>query len=223
MIDPPTDPTSQRGKPIPITQPTVLVVEGPGDDKLFFERLLEIMQIPNVDVVPMDGTSGLDGVLEILAKEAFVTKKVRSIGIIRDANTNRQCTVKNVREALHKHGLPVPEDEMVSVGTHPQVCFLLMPGKGKQGMLEDLCLKSVKDEPAMRCVEQYFDCLERQSVPLPPRKELSKAKVHAYLSSKTNPSVALGRAATYDYWPWDHPAFEEVKQFLTTVCGITSS
>ncbi len=223
MSDPPTDPTSQRRKPIQITQPTVLVVEGPGDDKLFFERLLEIMQIRNVDVVPMDGTSGLDGVLEILAKEAFVTKKVRSIGIIRDANTNRQRTIKDVREALHKHGLAVPEDEMVPVGTHPQVCFLLMPGKGKHGMLEDLCLESVGDDPAMPCVKEYFDCLKRKSVPLPPRKELSKEKVHAYLSSKPDPSVALGRAATHDYWPWHHPAFEEVKQFLRTVCGITSS
>jgi hypothetical protein len=132
---------------------------------------------------------------------------------------------------------------------------MILPGDGREGMLEDLCLESVADDPAIPCLEEHFRCLEEQleagAFPGNPSKarvraflasmewleeahfeylqehleehlsELpdapSVAKIHAFLASRYKPDLDLGIAAKEGYWQLDHPAFAQVKQFLSTL------
>jgi hypothetical protein len=48
-------------------------------------------------------------------------------------------------------------------------------------MLEDLCLESVSEDPAMLCVDEYFRCLEERLEMLP--RNPSKARVRGFLAS----------------------------------------
>ncbi len=122
-------------------------------------------------------------------------------------------------------------------------------------MLEDLCLKSVEDDPAMECVQEYFDCISDKLDDLP--KNISKAKaraflasrefledehfemigeclrggisddnfvenlsassvarIHLFLASRYKPDLRLGEAAKVGYWPFDHPSFGSLIEFL---------
>lgn len=80
-------------------------------------------------------------------------------------------------------------------------------------MLEDLCLASVADDPAMRCVDKYFRCLEEQNLV---QKEIAipKARLHAFLASRERPGLRLGEAAEKNDIPLHSPVFEPVVNFL---------
>jgi hypothetical protein len=83
------------------------------------------------------------------------------------------------------------------------------------GMLEDLCLRAIAQDPAMLCVEQYFECLQQAGLSLP--DNMSKAKVQAFLASRRKAGLRLGEAAEKGYWPWDAEAFGRVKDFLQQI------
>lgn len=83
-----------------------------------------------------------------------------------------------------------------------------------RGALEDLCLAAVAGDPAMACVEGYFECLDSRGM-LP--RQISKGKLHAFLASRETPGRRLGEAAKAGDWPWDSDAFDGVKAFLRTV------
>lgn len=79
-------------------------------------------------------------------------------------------------------------------------------------MLEDICLKAVAQDPAMFCVEQYFQCLQQQGLSVP--SNTSKAKVQVFLASRPEAGKRLGEAAQAGYWPWDDEAFAQATTFL---------
>ncbi len=90
---------------------------------------------------------------------------------------------------------------------------MILPNEKDRGMLEDVCLKSIKDDPVFLCLEEYFECVKKKLGAIP--SNMSKAKVHAFLASRERPDLRLGEAAQCEYWPFDNPAFTPIKQFLT--------
>ena len=83
-----------------------------------------------------------------------------------------------------------------------------MPGDSDKGMLEDLCLKSIENEPINNCIDTYFECIGEKP------KELSKAKILCYLASKTPLVYSIGLAAHKGYWDFEAEQFKELKDFL---------
>jgi len=64
-------------------------------------------------------------------------------------------------------------------------------------------------------VEQYFECLQQEELPLP--DNISKAKVQVFLASRCKAGLRLGEAAQAGYWPWDDQAFRQVRDFLQQI------
>jgi len=95
---------------------------------------------------------------------------------------------------------------------NPKTAVLILPNASTPGMLETLCLESVATDPTIHCVEQYFDCLQKQGITLP--SNITKARAHAFLSSKPKPDLLVGQAANAGYFPLNHQAFDHVKKFL---------
>ena len=120
--------------------------------------------------------------------------------------------------------LSVPERLLVSTGSNPQVIVMILPDGTSPGMLEDLCLQAVTADPgtgpAMNCVGKYFECLESQAIP--PPNNMSKARVHTYLASRPEPDLRLGEAAQEGYLPWNDPTFNQVRQFIEMLAGVSS-
>lgn len=195
---------------ITITQPNVLLVEG-DEDKVFFEALIKHLHLQDIQILPIGGKEKLRRNLRALVKTPGFTK-VTTLGVVRDADTDPNAAFQSVRDTLQAVNLPAPERPLAPVGHSPRVAVMILPGESAPGMLEDLCLEAVVQDPAMLCVEQFFECLQQEKLSLP--DNMSKAKVQVLLASRRKAGLRLGEAAQAGYWPWDAKAFEQMRNFL---------
>ena len=236
-----------------ITKPKLLLVEGKDEVELF-EKLLTDLGLVDVDIRDIMGKTKYRKNIEALPRLSGFGE-VTSVGIVTDADKQPKGTFDSVCDALGAAGLPKPTAPLQPVGDAPQVMVMILPDGETPGMLEDLCLESVADDPAMSCVEEYFRCLEGRleagALPGNPSKARVRAflaamewleeahfdhlqkhlgeylpdlpaapsvsKVHTFLASRYKPDLDLGIAAKEGYWRLDHPAFAQVKQFLSTL------
>jgi hypothetical protein len=195
-----------------IEQPHLLLVEGI-DDAKFFEALLEHLNLKDIEIWPIGcGRKFKEGLRLLTMLSGF--ERVISVGIIRDADNDPVAAFDSVSQALRDNGLSAPNSYgRRSTGT-PITCIMIMPdGLNSQGMLESLCLRAIKDDPAMPCINAYFDCLSKCNI-FQRTVDEDKAKVHAYLASKYKPDKRLGESALANYWPFDNGIFDEAKRFL---------
>lgn len=192
-----------------IEQPNLLVVEGK-EDLLFFDAIIKHMNLQGIQIIPIGGKQKLQHSLRALVNTPGFYK-VGSLGIVRDADSNWNDSFKSVCSALRSAGLPAPKFPLMPANGNPRVAVLILPGSGKPGMLEDLCLEAVMHDPAMKCVKAYFQCLDKQGITV---SNLAKAKIQAFLASRKEAGKRLGEAAQAGYLPLDHDVFEEVRAFL---------
>lgn len=198
---------------IRLQKPKLLVVEGK-DDECFFCALVESLGIDNIQVAGVGGKNQFRSQLQAIVKDDDF-KNVISLGVIRDANSSPNDAFKSVRGVLNAVGLTAPKRPLISTKGRPKVTVMIIPSFVKGGALEDLCLESIVDNPALTCVNQYFECLDSQDIDLP--KDLSKAKIRVFLSSREDPTLPLGISAQKGYWPLDSKAFATVKGFLKSL------
>lgn len=198
-------------QPKTLTHSKQLLVEG-RDGVAFFAALLNQLGQREIQIQNFGGITELRPFLKALRNEPGFEEIVTSLGVIRDAETNPQGAFQSVRDALRASGLPASEKPEVVESGSPQTVVLILPNASTPGMLETLCLESVANEPAINCVDHYFDCLNQQTGFSP--NNVFKARLHAFLSAKPKPGLRVGDAASAGYFPWDHPAFDHIKQFL---------
>lgn len=201
----------EKKETIQIEKAHILIVEG-RDEELFFSALIEDIDLSSIQIMPIGGKTKLPFRLDALKKTPGFETVVSSLGIIRDANENPNDAFKSVCGALKKVNLDVPTKPLKLTKGRPQIIISIMPDFTECGMLEDLCLRAVEQNPAIICVNNYFECLKNQGLPLP--KNISKAKMHVFLASRKEACKRLGEAAQAGYFPWSHSSFDHVKKFL---------
>jgi hypothetical protein len=185
-----------------------LQLQAPGGKRKFMH-----VRVGGIDVVEV-GKDEFGAMLNALVSNKAL-RKVGSIGVVRDADRSASKAFEDVRRALGQAGLAAPKFRMRPAGRSPRVTVMIMPGSAHKGCLEDLCLRSVEAEPLMSCVRDFIACAER-STKSPPRN-LSKAKVQAYLAAMEHDNLRLGFATKKGIWPLDRKAFDQVKRFLSAV------
>lgn len=199
--------------PKKISKSRVIITEG-REDELFFDALINYLTLNDIQILPIGGKTELRKYLRALIKVSGFDE-IKSLGIARDANSDPRAALQSVRDALRSIGLPAPERTLIPFGDKPKVVIMIFPDENTRGMLEDLCLQSVIQDPAMFCVDQYFQCLQQRGMNLP--SKMSKAKVQVFLGSRPEPGKLLGVAAQAGYWPFDVEAFAQVKIFLRII------
>lgn len=204
----------------------VILVEGTHDGHLL-EALLAQQDIGGLAVLPAQGWTRFRDKLKALVNSDEFLTGIRTLGIVRDADSSADDAFASVIGALQGLGLPAPgEPGLIASGDRPapagaqvkplRVGVFIMPGGGSSsGQIEDLCLHSVKEHPAIECVGRLFDCLREKDIPLP--RNVSKARVHAFLSTMPVPDKHLGTAAKEGYWDFTHEAFDELRAFLRSL------
>ena len=214
--------TDPKDDPAPIKSKKLLAVEGK-DEENFFDALLKHMNITDFDIRRVGGKDQFKNKLPALKNvsgflNADGSPFVTHLAIIRDENDdNAFASVTNILKKegfthLKKHG-------QFSKG-NPKVGVFIMPGETVEGtMLEDLCLKTVENHPAMKCVDEFSSCVS--ALPTSP-KNISKAKVHVFKAQvflATQPEVvdSVGLGAQKKYWNFNSPALDELKQFLSNL------
>jgi hypothetical protein len=214
MILEETDPTAVETGWV-LKCPILLLVEGK-DDKAFFEALInhefDSGVLQRIQVIILKDNTKWKRKLKIISGRPEFKDIVSSLGLVRDADDDPTTTFQSVCDALNDNGLPVPKNPVVSVGDRPKVSVLILPKENESGELEDLCLESVKDDPAVPHVEQYFRYLDDAKLSLP--NKLCKPKVQVFLASRPRIIDGLRMAAKAGCWPWENEAFRHVKIFL---------
>lgn len=204
--------SSKYMTPIQITEPKILAVEGK-DEKHFFEALINNLNLSNIQILDIAGKQNFKYRLEVVAISPMFFQVI-SLGVVRDADTDPIGAFQSVCAALRRARLPVPTTAWQFCAGTPRVIVMIMPDGTSPGMLEDLCLRSVGQQTTMRCVNQYFTCLNSQGINPHSTLALSKAKVQTYLASKRETGTPLGIAALKGYWPLGNPSFAQVTNVL---------
>jgi len=207
-------PTIPTKVPAKIECNKVLLVERDDEVRLFEELIKFMGWTPNVDIQmrKINGKDNRDEFEVFLNDPGFPI--VKGYAIIRDADTNAGSALQSVRKLLSDQGQPcsMESSEFESNG-ELTVGIFIMPGHAKTGMLEDLCLLSVKDHPVMPHVEGFMSRVQETMQDNAPKNE-SKAKTQAFLSAMHKPVPHLGVAAQCGYWPFDKEAFSNIREFI---------
>lgn len=196
-----------------IIEPNLIIGEGI-DEKRFLDALAKQLKLEKYQILPIGGKDLIHANLKIL-KVSPDFPIVKNLSILRDADNDAKAAFDSVCRALRNAKLPVPLRQLEPTPDIPYVRVMILPGGESPGMLEDLCLQSVSNDASISCLDQFFECLRSKQIHT---QNDAKARLQAFLSSREKPGLRLGEAAEKGYWPWDHVAFSEIKEFLRTTC-----
>ena len=167
--------------PKTIQKPKVVVVEG-HDEVQFVGALVLFLGLKDIQIERMNGRDNLGPTIkELLVRPGHA--RLVSIGIMMDADNDPQAALQRMQHALRGAHLPTPEAPLCQVGDRPRVVIAVIPSIDRCGMLEDLCLDGAADDPAMVCVNGYFDCLAGTEH-LPNQVRIAKGRVRTFLASR---------------------------------------
>ncbi|MFQ5880501.1 MAG: DUF3226 domain-containing protein, partial [Dehalococcoidia bacterium] len=198
-------------EPTRIVEVKQLLVEG-ADGHRFFAALTSEMALSGIQVQNYGGVTELASFLKALRDTSGFRERVSSVGIVRDAEASASSAFQSVQSAVQNAGWEAPQQPMTPAGDSPKVTVLILPDANRPGMLEDLLLEAVSDDPVIPCVNKYFECVNARlgSVPRP----MPKARAHAFLASRERPHLRVGEAADAGYWQLDNAAYNHDREFL---------
>ena len=196
-----------------IEQPKQLIVEG-NDEVRVFNALCRYLGISGLQVQQCQGYGNLRPLLRTFTADSNF-QNVETLAIVADADRNRSGRQQSIQGALSNVGLPAPSTPLQLASQDGiQVAYLVVPHDSEGTMLEDVCLVSVSADSAMKCVDEYFECLIREGASTPREVHLSKARVHAFLASRDDPALRIGEAADGGVWQFDDDAFRPMRELL---------
>ncbi len=200
----------------------LLLVEG-ADAYYFFISAYQAFGANGVQVMDFGGINQLTKFLKTLSLLPGY-EKVNAIVVVRDAEGDPISAVDSVKHSLKQASLEVPIGSFQFAGNSPRVAFMILPGFGandnaKQsllsGTLEDLCLKILKDNSTLPCVDSYIQCLRDNGIEI---NRLHKARLHSYLSGRNEfVGLKIGEASKAGAWDWNHKRLQSFKDVITAM------
>jgi hypothetical protein len=204
---------AKESSPEPITKKKLLVVEG-NDEKIFFKALFKHMAKENiVDIHDVAGKDKFKTEMPTFMKTPGFND-VEAIAVVRDADDSCKSAFESVKGILKENKFLPPRKPGEFSQGNPKVGVFIMPDNKNSGMLEDLCLDTVKDEEGMECVNLFIDCANRLEKP-PKNKDIPKVKAQAFLAIMPEVPHRLGIGAKKGYWDFDSAPLEPLKNFLS--------
>ncbi len=192
----------------------LLLVEGVDAHRFMIFACNAYQRREEIQVIDFGGTDELGMGLKTI-KNTPGFDDVESLVIARDVEQSRSTAIDNVRTALEKVELPVPEQPFEFHDTKtPKTAFMLFPGPNVRdiGTLEDLCLATIKSDPLLECVQKYTECVIKKGEK---RQREHKKKLHCYLAGKDEfEGMKIGEAAKAGAWDWEDKALAPFKEII---------
>ncbi len=193
-----------------IEKTKLLLVEG-DDEVNFFYALFKHMGVEEqIHVHNSGGKSNISRDIKKLAVSPNYDA-LTHVGIIQDADQSAFDAFRSVQNALRNRNMPFPDSMGGIVNGTPNIGVFIIPTNSEEGMLEDLCLKTRSDHPAMECVEAFMLCLKNNVTDFP--KNETKAKCMSFVAACTD-AHSLGIAAKRGCWNLDHECLSDLKEFI---------
>jgi hypothetical protein len=192
----------------------VLAVEGK-DEYNFFDALTRNIGLSGIQIIDVGGKDKFNQTVPLFVNSDRFWDNVKRFGFVRDAEDKEaQAAFSSICNVLKQCNLPVPSDPLQTAKANGiQTGVFIMPNNQGKGMLEDLCLSSVKSDKVYSCVEAFAQCYEpkiEQNKYIP-----SKARLLAYLATRIPVANSLGLAAQQGVWNFGNPCFDKIKMFLS--------
>jgi hypothetical protein len=200
-----------------INKQKLLLAEG-ADAHRFLIYTCKAYKKSDVQVIDFGGIDELRMFLRNLVQIMADFSKVKTLVIVRDAETNIDSAVAKISSALRNVSLPVPSGPFqFSSNNRIKTAFMLFPGpdengKWGDGTLEELCLRTVNDTPLLKCVDGYLQCAEKSKEDL---RHPGKSRLYAYLAGKDDHAgKRLGEAARDKVWKFNHRSMAAFKKII---------
>jgi hypothetical protein len=198
----------------------VLAVEGK-DECNFFDALLKYMEFNNIQTINVGGKDKFKSEFELFyGLEGF--DQITHLGFVRDAETNSaQSAFESIGGILKVYHLPCP-DKRNSITNDHKLCvgIFIMPDNQGTGMLENLCLESIKKTPVEACLDAFVACFKKIQINAEKLKfNEPKSRVQSYLATRSPIVNSLGLGAKNKYWNFDHLCFNDIKRFISELFG----
>jgi hypothetical protein len=208
------------GKKMEISLPKMLLVEGQDEGHLFAKLLEHLSLADQIHVASFDGIKKLTTALRTLIMNTG-HERLNALGVVRDAELDADGAFQSVCHSLHEAGLPVPNAPLNMVRGDVGVGVAILPVGKPCGKLEDVCLESVADDPAMPCVEDFFRCVEAALPPTIRTTDPSKTRVRYFLTSRELLEEAHFEFLQANIEQWvpslpNAPSVEKVHAFLAS-------
>ncbi len=205
--------------PKTIDTPKAIIAEGV-DAHRFLIWACQAYGVLDICVYDFGGVTDLRSYLKLF-RETPGFDQLDALVVARDAEKNGARAFDSVVNSLRATGFAAPDGPFRFARGAPRTAVMVFPGflqgarrqaKLAGGMLEDLCLATVADDPLMNCVGDYVDCICKTGEP--PGNE-KKTRLHAFLAGKAGyAGLKLGQAAQAGAWDWQHPALKPFKDVI---------
>lgn len=197
------------------------------EDRLVFEKVASLAGLTGLVFEDYGGKNNLGNYLRALKdRKDFAQNQIRKIALTRDADDSHADAWKSLSasaKAAFGIDLAQPGEIVTMQRTHPQdppisITGWILPGEGRSGMLESICLDSVAANPGYACLSEYVKCLETVSA----AKLHPKAQFHAWVVSHTDfkdKDYNIATAVKEDRFEWGDPAFDGLRAFLRSLAA----
>ncbi len=202
----------------------LLLCEG-ADAMYFFISMLTSLDFcddkrisEEIQVMDFGGIRDLSKFLGLLKlREGF--SDVKSVLIVRDAETDAEGAIFSIKNSLQQNGLSVPDEALNWCNGIPKIAYALLPSLDKNyrnGALEDLCCSLIDEKNREHIFEQVDDFLNTMKLTHGfnyPR--IFKNRLHTYLSVKNEfVSFKIGEAAKANAFDWKSEKLDDFRSLL---------
>ena len=216
--------TDQSGSPkIELTADRLLLVEGRDEINLLRALIKTCLQDAGqrIQILAVGGKDNFRPNLRAIKVAAQSGPPLRAIGIVRDADENPNDSLVSVCNSLRNVGYEPPAAHAEFSNDTPAIGVFIVPDGSQRGVVETLCRRSVEDEDAAQCADEYLACLKNRNALQ--SKDADKTFAHAYLAATRNPVARVGEGALQGVWNFQSPAFAPLVQFVRTLAGNSTA
>lgn len=199
-----------------IKKPKFIMTEGDVGEHVIraLTQNLDISQ--NFKIHTVKGKNNIRGIVDGIVTSRDFRENVESFCIARDGDNNPSNSFQKVSNALNNANLNSPSSPFQTTsfkfaGKTRKTAVIIFPDGQSPGEVEDLLLDSVKNEPAMSCVNEYFQCVKSNLKRLP--NKIKKARARVFLASKKELRLS-GIAAYKGYWNLSDSCFDQTRKLL---------
>lgn len=200
-------PRARNPYPEKISHGKLLLVEGETPAH-FFEALAKHVGLEKeIEIRSFGGVNNFQSVLSAMVLSHGFSSVVKSLGIIRDAETNAVAAKQSIEDSIVKAKLP----------TQIKRSIYILPDNARPGMIETLCLESIAHQPHFPCVDEFIEKAQGLGAQFPPGLAIEKCRLQVYMAAHPDPQLHPGIAASRGFWPFADPKFFALADFLKSL------
>ncbi len=158
---------------------------------------------------------------------------VNIIGIILDGDNSVENTFNSICDVINNCNYHPPKKLNEFSNNNPKIGIYVMPNNKENGMLEDLCLKTVENNPLINCVNDCINCANKlyendkvynyfNEIEYFNNKKfinkkisnIAKTKAQIYLALMPKICNSVGVGANKSYWNINSEHLNNLKRFL---------